>query len=168
MPTTQPRSTGAHHRSKDTRHPDVEPNDRLCARMPGSEQLAPDDAAIPSEPAILDESTHVAHADVPISCSRRIAEDGIPQPGKSEIVLSPHEYIKVRKWHITRVFYFLVCSSALCLTAVMLVPGPTVEATAVAVLAASVSLAKFLLSDAHLHSGRKDRRPDKRMRFEHR
>lgn len=95
-----------------------------------------------------------------IKYSQELAENTSPPPGKPEIVLSPQEHIKARKWHITRAFYFLTTISAICLTAVIAAPKPAVQAIAAATLAAAASLARILLTAA-TRPPRKTRKPSK-------
>jgi hypothetical protein len=108
---------------------------------------------MPTTPRPLDDPLPSWRAGAKSLSSQELSEDVVPGPGKPEIVLAPQEYIKVRKWHVTRVFYFLTGSSVLCLGAVSLVPKPAVYATAVAVLAVSAGLARFLLTQAYQGPG---------------
>ena len=98
---------------------------------------------------------HVKRVEATIKYSEEISEDIVPGPGKPEIVLGPAEFVKIRKWHVTRVFYFLTFSSALCLTTVAVVPKPAVQATSVAVWLASAGLARYLLADTYRQPGAK-------------
>lgn len=81
--------------------------------------------------------------------SDEMSEDERPMPGQPEIVLISHDYIRVRKWHVKRVFYFLTCTSALCLGAIALVPKSAVQVTALGIWATSAGLAQFLLAGAY-------------------
>jgi hypothetical protein len=98
---------------------------------------------------------HVKRVEATFKYAEEISEEIAPRPGKPEIVLGPAEYVKIRKWHVTRVFYFLILSSALCLTAVAVAPQPAVQATAVAVWLATAGLARYLLADSYRHPGGK-------------
>lgn len=81
--------------------------------------------------------------------SDELSEDERPAPGIPGILLVPEDYIRVRKWHVKRVFYFLTCTSALCLAAIVLAPEPAVQVTALGIWATSAGLAQFLLADAY-------------------
>ncbi len=56
-------------------------------------------------------------------------------------------------WHVKGAFYFLICSSALCLGAVVLAPQPAVQGTALGTWVASAGLARFLLAGAYRSPG---------------
>jgi hypothetical protein len=86
--------------------------------------------------------------------SDELSEDEIPAPGEANIVLLPQDHIRVRKWHVRRVFYFLTCVSSLCLAAISLVPKPAVQVTVLGIWATSAGLAQFLLAAAY-------RKPDR-------
>jgi hypothetical protein len=88
---------------------------------------------------------------------QEISEDLVPLPGKPEPVISPGGYTRMRKWHVKRVFYFLILSSGVCLGAVALVPKPVVQGTALGIWAASVGLARYLLTGAYRTSARSER-----------
>jgi hypothetical protein len=88
-----------------------------------------------------------------------ISENDTPQPGKPEIVVTPEGHVRVRKAHITRVFYYLTASSALCLGTVALVPKPAVQATAIAIWAGSAATARYLLPAPHPKPGKSPTRP---------
>jgi hypothetical protein len=88
---------------------------------------------------------------------QELSEDLVPLPGKPEPVTAPEEYARTRKWHVKRVFYFLICSSGLCLGAVALVPKPVVQGTALGIWAASVGLARYLLTGAYRTSAHEER-----------
>ena len=81
--------------------------------------------------------------------SDELSEDEVPAPGKPEIVLLPQDHIRVRKWHVRRVFYFLTCVSTLCLAAIVLVPKPAVQVTVLGIWATSAGLAQFLPGAAY-------------------
>jgi hypothetical protein len=63
-------------------------------------------------------------------------------PAAAGSSIAPDSYAGFRKWRIKRMFYFLTCSSALCLAAVTLVPRPAVQATALGIWATSAGLAR--------------------------
>jgi hypothetical protein len=65
----------------------------------------------------------------------------IPEP-----IEAPEGYVKVRKWLISRVFYFLAFNSVVCLAAVAIAPSPIMKVAAPAVFLGSVGLAKFTLT----------------------
>jgi hypothetical protein len=98
---------------------------------------------------------HIKRVEATIKYSEELSENVAPQPGKPEIVISPKEYVRFEQWHVKRVFYFLASSSALCLAAVALVPKTAVQATALAIWAASVGLARFLLAGTYEKSSEK-------------
>jgi hypothetical protein len=77
-----------------------------------------------------------------------LSEDETPLPGISVPVLGPEVYVKVEKWRVNRVFYYLAFTSVICLAAVAIVPT-TVKATALAIWLSSLGLAKFLLAGAY-------------------
>jgi hypothetical protein len=81
--------------------------------------------------------------------SDELSEDERPSSAKPEIILVSQDYIRVRKWHVKRVFYFLTCVSALCLTAIAVAPKPAVQVTALGIWATSAGLAQFLLAGAY-------------------
>ena len=83
-----------------------------------------------------------------------LSEDVTSDPIGIGAVVGPEKYAKVKKWHINRVFYFLTCSSAMCLGTVALVPNPVVQGTALAIWAGSVGIGKFLLSGAYHRGGK--------------
>jgi hypothetical protein len=93
------------------------------------------------------------HVELTFKYSEELSENERPRPGKPETVIVQEDYARVRKWHIKRVFYFLTCSSALCLTTVALVPAPAVQATALGIWATSAGLAQFLLAGAYRKPG---------------
>jgi hypothetical protein len=101
------------------------------------------------------DTRHIQHVELTFKYSEELSEDEIPRPGRPDPVIASETYTRVRKWHIKRVFYFLTCSSALCLAAVALVPRPAVQATALGIWATSAGLARFLLTGTY----RKSRRP---------
>jgi hypothetical protein len=83
----------------------------------------------------------------------QISEDEEAKPGKAEVIVGPTQYLKVKKWRINRVFYFLISISVICLTTTALVPDPAVQATALAIWAGSAGLARYLLADAYRKPG---------------
>ena len=95
-----------------------------------------------------DDARHTKRLDV-TSRYQELSEDLVPEPGKPETVIAPEEFARIRKWHVKRVFYFLICSSALCLGAVVLAPQPAVQGTALGIWVASAGLARFLLAGAY-------------------
>jgi hypothetical protein len=88
---------------------------------------------------------------------QEISEDLVPLPGKPEPVISPEETIRMRKWHVKYVIYFLTLTSGICLGAVDLVPKPAVQGTALAIVAASGGLASYLLTGADRTHARSER-----------
>jgi hypothetical protein len=94
------------------------------------------------------DARHTKRVDVTIRY-QELAEDLVPEPGKPEAVIGTEEFARIRKWHVKRVFYFLICSSALCLSAVVLAPQPAVQGTALGIWAASAGLARYLLAGAY-------------------
>jgi hypothetical protein len=82
-----------------------------------------------------------------------LSEDIIPEPGKAEPVILTEEFTNakneestnVRKWYASRVLYFTAGTSGACIAAVAAVPSPAVQATACAVWAGSLGLAKLIL-----------------------
>ena len=103
------------------------------------------------------DTRRIRHVELTLKYSGALSEDEAPQPGKPEIVVSPQTYVKARKWHISRVFYFLTLTSALCLATVALVPKPVVQATVLGIWAASVGLAQYLLAGAYRQTDQPDR-----------
>jgi hypothetical protein len=91
------------------------------------------------------------HVELIFKYLEELSEDETP-PGRTSPVLAEEGYARVRKWRIQRVFYFLTAISALCLTAVALVPRPTMQATALGIWVASAGLARFLLAGAYERS----------------
>jgi hypothetical protein len=87
-----------------------------------------------------------------IKYSHELSEDIPPEPGTAEAVISPEEFTKVKKWHVNRVFYFLICSTVICLATVAIVPNFVVEEAAVGVWIGSVGLARYLLAGAYRKS----------------
>lgn len=85
-----------------------------------------------------------------------LSEDIIPEPGKPEPVIITEESTtvkneksaNVRKWYASRVLYFTAGTSGACIAAVAAVPNPAVQATACAVWAGSLGLAKLMLDKA--------------------
>jgi hypothetical protein len=92
---------------------------------------------------------HRQHVEVTFTYLEELSEDEAPLPGRSEPVIVPETYTRVRKWHVNRVFYFLTSTSALCLLAVVLAPRTPVQATALGIWMASAGLARFLLSETY-------------------
>ncbi len=95
---------------------------------------------------------------VKIKYSYELSENIPPEPTKAGVVISPEEYAKVKKWHINRIFYFLIISSLMCLTTAALVPNPEVQVTALTIWAGSAAIAKRLLAGAYRKSGKAQRR----------
>jgi hypothetical protein len=95
---------------------------------------------------------HTQHFELTFRYIEELSENEIPRPGGLEPVIAPEAYVRFRKWHIKRVFYFLTCCSALCLAAVALVPQTAVQLTALGMWAASVGLARYLLTGAYRKS----------------
>jgi hypothetical protein len=91
----------------------------------------------------------IQHLEVNLKYSDELSEDEKPEPGRLGIVVMPDRYTRVRKWHVNRVFYFLICTSALCLATVALVPKPSVQATALGIWATAAGVAQFLLAGAY-------------------
>jgi hypothetical protein len=56
--------------------------------------------------------------------------------------------VKVEKWRVNRVFYFLAFISVICLAAVAIVSTTTEKATAAGIMLGWLGLARFLLADA--------------------
>ena len=102
------------------------------------------------------DTRHTKRVDVTIRY-QELSEDLVPEPGTPETVIGPEEFTRIRKWHVKRVFYFLICSSALCLGAVVLAPQPAVQGTALGIWAASSGLARFLLAGAYRGPARPER-----------
>jgi hypothetical protein len=98
------------------------------------------------------DARRVQRLELTFKYSDELSEDENPEPGMSGIALLPQEYARVRKWHVRRVFYFLTCTSALCLATVALVPKPAVQITALGIWATSAGLAQFLLATAYRKS----------------
>lgn len=88
----------------------------------------------------------------------QLSEDITPEHIRGLPIVGPEEYAKVKKWHVNRVFYFLICSFILCLTAVAFDPTTPVQAAAAAVCAGSIGLAKFLLQDAYQRSSARNKK----------
>jgi hypothetical protein len=103
------------------------------------------------------DTRHIQHVELTFRYSEELSEDEIPRPGRPDPVLAPDSYARFRKWRIKRVFYFLTCSSALCLAAVTLVPRPAVQATALGIWATSADLARFLLTGTYPKSPEPER-----------
>jgi hypothetical protein len=103
------------------------------------------------------DTRHIQHVELTFRYSEELSEDEIPRPGRPDPVLAPDSYARFRKWRIKRVFYFLTCSSALCLAAVTLVPRPAVQATALGIWATSAGLARFLLTGTYPKSPEPER-----------
>ncbi len=95
---------------------------------------------------------------VKVRYSYELSEDTRPEPGTAQAVISPEEFTKVKKWHINRIFYFLIASSLMCLATAALVPNPEVQVTAVAVWTGSAAIARRLLAGAYRKSGKARRR----------
>jgi hypothetical protein len=104
------------------------------------------------------DTRHNEHVNVTIKYSRHLSEDVIPESGEAQPAISPQNFEKVSKWHINRVFYFLVGSSVLCLATVAVDPHPVVQGTVLTIWAGSVGLARFLLGNAY-RTGRKTGKP---------
>lgn len=100
------------------------------------------------------DSHHSQHVELTFTYLEELSEHELPRPGRTDPVIAEEDCARVRKWHVQRVFYFLMATSALCLTAVALVPRPAVQATALGIWLASAGLARFLLSGAYQRSGR--------------
>jgi hypothetical protein len=105
------------------------------------------------------DTRHIQHVELTFTYSEELSENELPRPGKPGIVVVQEGYARVKRWHIKRVFYFLTCSSALCLTAVALFPKPAVQATAFGILTTSAGLAQFLLAGVYRKPG--ERKPPK-------
>jgi hypothetical protein len=86
---------------------------------------------------------------VTIEYAGELSEDISPQHEGARAVIGPERFAKVKRGHVNLVFYFLTCSSAMCLGTVALVPRPVVQGTALAIWAGSVGLARFLLAGAY-------------------
>jgi hypothetical protein len=84
-----------------------------------------------------------------IKYSNELSEEIPPSPLGAGPVVGPQEFVKVRSRDVNRVFYFLTCTSLICLSAVVLYPRPIVQATALTIWAGSVGLARFLLVGAY-------------------
>jgi hypothetical protein len=95
------------------------------------------------------DARRVQRLELTFKYSDDLSEDETPEPGMPGVVLLPQDYVRVRKWHVRRVFYFLSCTSALCLATVALVPKPAVQVTALGIWATSAGLAQFLLASAY-------------------
>jgi hypothetical protein len=95
------------------------------------------------------DSRRVQRLELTFTYSDELSEDEDPEPGMSGITLLPQDFARVRKWHVSRVFYFLTCTSALCLATVALVPKPAVQVTALGIWATTAGLAQFLLAGAY-------------------
>lgn len=83
-----------------------------------------------------------------IKYSQEISENEIPEPSQPGAIIGPTKDT-LERGHVNRVYYFLVSSSTACLTAVALVPNPTVAGAAGAVWVGSVGLGKYLLRDTY-------------------
>lgn len=95
------------------------------------------------------DARRVQRLELTFKYSDELSENEDPEPGMSAIALLPEDYSRVKKWHVRRVFYFLTCTSALCLATVALVPKPAVQVTALGIWATSAGLAQFLLANAY-------------------
>lgn len=95
------------------------------------------------------DSRRVQRLELMFKYSDELSEDEDPGPGMSRITLLPQDYARVKKWHVRRVFYFLTCTSALCLGTVALVPKPAVQVTVLGIWATTAGLAQFLLASAY-------------------
>jgi hypothetical protein len=100
------------------------------------------------------------HTKFIIKYSHELSEDVSPEPGIPIAVVGPEKFAKVKDPHINRVFYFLICSSAMCLATVAFVPNSVVQETALAVWTGSAALARFLLAGAYRKSGKATRPVD--------
>ena len=78
-----------------------------------------------------------------------LSEDIPAAPTLGAPVVGSEEYAKVKRWHVNRVFYFLIFSSVACLATVVFAPTPVVQGAALVVWGGSVGLARFLLAGAY-------------------
>lgn len=158
MPTPPPPSAGAEQQPFKGARRRTESRTTLGTPMPPAskppERQACHGAAPLPEPVMTSHSRRVQRAEVTVKYSRELTEDLVPPPGKTGPALAPYEYVRVRKWHITRVLCFFTGIAALCLGAVILSPRPAVEATAAAVLAASAGLCNVLLAPPRRRPGK--------------
>jgi hypothetical protein len=95
------------------------------------------------------DARRVQRLELTFKYSDELSENEDPEPGMPQITLLAQDYVKVKKWHVRRVFYFLTSTSALCLATVALVPKPAVQVTALGIWATSAGLAQFLLATAY-------------------
>jgi hypothetical protein len=94
-----------------------------------------------------------------VSDLNSLIEDETPEAGLPVAIISPDEYVKVSKWKVNRVFYFLSFTSLGCLSAVVLRSTPVVETAASTIFVSSAALAWRLLSSAY--NGKKRQVPGK-------
>lgn len=73
----------------------------------------------------------------------------VPDPKIPGPANDAEEGIRIRKWHVNRVFAFLTGTTATCMATVAAVPNPAVLGAVTAIWAGSVILAMFLLAGAY-------------------
>ena len=95
------------------------------------------------------DARRVQRLELTFKYSDELSENEQPEPGMSGIALLSEDSVRVRKWAVRRVFYFLTCTSALCLATVALVPKTAVQVTVLGIWATSAGLAQFLLTSAY-------------------
>jgi hypothetical protein len=95
------------------------------------------------------ETQRTQHIELNFRYPEELSEDEEPRSAGLGIIVIPENYTRVKRWHVNRVFYFLILTSALCLATVALVPKTPVQVTALGIWATSVGLAQFLLAGAY-------------------
>lgn len=88
-----------------------------------------------------------------IRYSEEISENKRPEPGLAMPVLGPEEKSKMEKWRITRVFLYLIITSAMCMGALIASPHHVVQVGILCIWGSAVALGKYLLSRVYRSSG---------------
>ena len=100
----------------------------------------------------MPEDSRAYKRNIQIKYSEEISEHFRPEGGLAQPVLSPVEYVKTERRKLNKVFYFLCCTSLVCLGALVLAPLPEVQVASSAVWTGAVALSWRLLKAAYRSS----------------
>src|SRR4051794_32414903 len=94
----------------------------------------------PGDKVQRQEQTEGDHNDIPL-----IWEDGPMAPGLTRPIERSTERISIEKWKIKMALYYLVLTSILCLTAILIEPSTEVRLVALAVWGSTAAAGGALL-----------------------
>ncbi len=98
---------------------------------------------------MIGDKNHREEISLQVKYSQEISEQSQKGEGLSEPVLGPEDFVKVKRWKIDRVFYFLAFISTVCMCALVISPTPVVQVVVISIWTSSAAFANHLLGGAY-------------------